>query len=58
MMLVLEVVTLFIKPLLALLVALAKRRSRTRQILRRMIYFAHVTTRKSFGLMTRKLSVT
>src|SRR5205814_1058660 len=37
MMLVLEIVTLFIKPLLALLVVLANRRSRARQILRRMV---------------------
>src|SRR6202045_1380235 len=37
MMLVLEIVTLFAKPLLALLVVLANRRSRARQILRRMV---------------------
>ena len=37
MMLVLEIVTLFIKPLLAFLVVLANRRSRARQILRRMV---------------------
>src|SRR5271170_2301466 len=37
MILVLEIVTLFVKPLLALLGVLANRRSRARQILRRMV---------------------
>ena len=51
MMLVLEIVTLFIKPLLALLVVLADRRGRARQILRRMVevqnLLINVGTRKS-----------
>ena len=37
MMLVLEIVTLFVQPLLTRLVVLANRRSRARQILRRMV---------------------